>query len=61
MGVPGQLHGKRNKKLGRLVRCPKCGRQFREAELRILNLKVVWKKCPNPDCNYIIPPRLITS
>jgi len=60
MGMPGQLHGIMNKHLGDLVRCPKCGNNFRAAELQILNLKVIWKKCPNPKCNYIIPPKLIS-
>ena len=35
MGVPGQLHGKRGKNLGKLVRCPKCGASFKKAELKI--------------------------
>jgi hypothetical protein len=58
MGVPGQLSGKRGKNLGKLTRCPKCGAAFKKAELKILSFKVVWKKCRNPDCNYIILPTL---
>jgi uncharacterized protein (DUF2225 family) len=56
MGVPGQLHGKRGKNLGKLTRCPKCGATFKKAELKILSFKIVRKKCRNPNCNYTIFP-----
>jgi hypothetical protein len=61
MGVPGQLNGRRNQKVGRLLKCPKCNTAFNEAEIKILSLRVTWKKCPNPKCNYVIPPKLFTT
>jgi predicted Zn-ribbon and HTH transcriptional regulator len=61
MGVPGQLNGRKNQRVGKLLKCPKCNTVFEETEIKILSMRVVWKKCPNPKCDYVVPPKFLST